>query len=80
MPNNTMEEKDYRFRINFVTTYEVEVRARYFEEAKEKAEDVAMDMFNKDWNEGEIDPSYFALEVEEDEYYDAEYSGDGCKI
>ena len=62
-----MEEKDYRFRIDFVTTYEVDVRAMNSEEAKEKAVDIATDMFSNDWNKCEIDPSYFALEVEEDE-------------
>ena len=62
-----MEEKDYRFRVNFVTTYEVEVRARSLEEAKGLAANDALDMFCADTNTGEIDPTYFAIEVEEDE-------------
>lgn len=62
-----MEEKDYQFRVNFTTTYVVYVHARYLEEAKKQVADIAMDMFSDDWNEGEIDPTYFALEIEEDE-------------
>lgn len=62
-----MVEKYYRFRVNFVKTYIVEVSSRNSEEAKEKAKDIATDRFSKNWDIGEIDPSYFAVKVEEDE-------------
>lgn len=59
-----MVEKDYQFRVNFTTTYIVEVHARNSEEAKEKAVDIAMDRFSRNWDLGEIDPTYFAVNVE----------------
>lgn len=59
-----MEEKDYLISVNFTTTYEVEVRAKNEEEAKEYAGNDAYDMFCADWNTGEIDPTYFVMEVE----------------
>lgn len=59
-----MVEKDYQFRVNFTKTYIVEVHARNSEEAKEKAVDIAMDRFSMNWDLGEIDPTYFAVNVE----------------
>lgn len=61
-----MEEKDYRFFVNFTTTYQIEVRAKSKEEAKEYAENDAYDMFCADWNTEEIDPTYFTMSVEEE--------------
>lgn len=60
-----MEEKDYRFLVNFTTTYQIEVRAKSKEEAQEYAENDAYDMFREDLDTGYLGTSDFAMSVEE---------------